>query len=108
MSHAAAGAVKGQAGDNSEVDVRGRNKRTVGFRLENAVHSRHEIGHRANHAQVERVSLGAAGQDQRFARGQRLMQQQSGVDLMHRAGKGKNGARRLVFLQRKHMAADGL
>ena len=54
------------------------------------------------------MALGAAGQDERLARGKSLLQQQRGVDLMDGAGKGEHGPRGPVFLQREDAAADGL
>ena len=51
---------------------------------------------------------GAAGQDERLARGNGLVHQKRGVDLLFGAGKGKNDLCALVLVQREQMAADGL
>ena len=51
---------------------------------------------------------GAAGQDQRLARGNGLVHKERGVDLLFGAGKGEDDLRALVLIEREQVAADGL
>ena len=51
---------------------------------------------------------GAAGQNERLARGDGLIHKERGVDLFLGAGKGKDDLGVFILVKREQVAADGL
>ena len=108
LSEAAAPAVKRDAGDDGEADLRGGDERAACLRFQNAVSALFQIVVGADHAKVHPVTLPAARNAERFAVRPDAAQQRLGVDFQLCADKGEHDPGFLIVRVRHQVAADRL